>query len=287
MKVTLPEKSKIRKRDLIIYVSIMIVCIISIIIAFYVQFYARIDIINLFGVNTNQEFGSKTDEQKEILKSEFDDIFTNSVQNDESRNSDKKANKDKELVYVGYEKKENKTNSYDIEVNIPHINIESDVINKYNEEIEKLFITKAEDVLKSENKNTIYTVEFVANVQEDILSLMIRSNLKEGLSAQRVIIQTYNYDLRNNKEITLEEILRIKQLDKQAVQSQIRKEIEVEQKKVEDLKKLGYNIYNRDISSDIYEVDKTTEFYLTENTLYILYAYGNESFTSEIDLVIL
>lgn len=287
MKVTLPEKSKIRKRDLIIYVSIMIVCIISIIIAFYVQFYARIDIINLFGINTNQEFGSKTDEQKEILKSEFDDIFTNSVQNDESRNSDKKANKDKELVYVGYEKKENKTNSYDIEVNIPHINIESDVINKYNEEIEKLFITKAEDVLKSENKNTIYTVEFVANVQEDILSLMIRSNLKEGLSAQRVIIQTYNYDLRNNKEITLEEILRIKQLDKQAVQSQIRKEIEVEQKKVEDLKKLGYNIYNRDISSDIYEVDKTTEFYLTENTLYILYAYGNESFTSEIDLVIL
>ena len=287
MKVTLPEKSKIRKRDLIIYVSIMIVCIISIIIAFYVQFYARIDIINLFGVNTNQEFGSKIDEQKEILKSEFDDIFTNSVQNDESRNSDKKANKDKELVYVGYEKKENKTNSYDIEVNIPHINIESDVINKYNEEIEKLFITKAEDVLKSENKNTIYTVEFVANVQEDILSLMIRSNLKEGLSAQRVIIQTYNYDLRNNKEITLEEILRIKQLDKQAVQSQIRKEIEVEQKKVEDLKKLGYNIYNRDISSDIYEVDKTTEFYLTENTLYILYAYGNESFTSEIDLVIL
>lgn len=287
MKVTLPEKSKIRKRDLTIYISIMIVCIISIIIAFYVQFYARIDIVNLFGVNTNQEFGSKTDEQKEILKSEFDDIFTNSVQNDESRNSDKKANKDKELVYVGYEKKENKTNSYDIEVNIPHINIESDVINKYNQEIEKLFVTKAEDVLKSENKNTIYTVEFVANVQEDILSLMIRSNLKEGLSAQRVIIQTYNYDLRNNKEITLEEILRIKQLDKQTVQNQIKKEIEIEQKKVEDLKKLGYNIYNRDISSDIYEVYKSTEFYLTENTLYIIYAYGNDSFTSEMDVIVI
>lgn len=287
MKVTLPQKSKMRKRDLIVYVSIAIVCIISIIVAFYVQFYARIDIISLFGVNTNQEFGNKSDEQKELLKSEFDDIFSNSVQNDESRNSDKKANKDKDLVYVGYEKKESKANSYDVEVHVPHINIENDIINKYNEEIENLFITKAENVLKSENKNIIYTVEFVANVQDDILSVMIRSNLKEGSSAQRVIIQTYNYDLRNNKEITLEEVLRIEQLDKQVVQSQIKKEIEAEQKKVEDLKKLGYNIYSRDTSSDIYEVDKSTEFYLTENTLYIIYAYGNDSFTSEMDVIII
>lgn len=53
-------------------------------------------------------------------------------------------------------------------------------------------------------------MEYVANVQDDILSLMIRSNLKEGVSAQRIIIQTYNYDLRNNKEINLEEVLKIK-----------------------------------------------------------------------------
>lgn len=83
-------------------------------------------------------------------------------------------------------------------------------MDEYNKEIEDIFVNKARNVLQSENKNIIYTVEYVANVQDDILSLMIRSNLKEGVSAQRIIIQTYNYDLRNNKEINLEEVLKIK-----------------------------------------------------------------------------
>ena len=287
MKVKLPEKKTIRKRDIIIYITIAIICIASIAIAFYVQFYARINIVNLFGVNTSQEFGNKSDEQKELIKSEFDKIFTNSIKNDENRNSEKKSDKEKDLVYSNYEKKETKENNYDIDVHIPKINIKSEVIDKYNKEIEDVFVTKAENVLKSQNKNTIYTVEYVANVQDDILSVMIRSNLKEGSSAQRVIIQTYNYDLRNNKEITLEEVLRIEQLDKPIVQNTIDNEIKAEQKKVEDLKKLGYNIYNRDTSSDIYKVENSKEFYLTNNTLYVIYAYGNDSFTSETDIVIL
>ena len=84
---------------------------------------------------------------------------------------------------------------------------------------------ETEDILASENQNTIYTVEYIANVQDDILSLMIRSNLKEGASAQRVIIETFNYDLRNNKEISLEELLKIKGLNKQEVQEKINNEI--------------------------------------------------------------
>ena len=50
MKLTLPEKNKIRRKDLIIYISIVVICIISIIIAFYVQFYARIDVGRLIGL---------------------------------------------------------------------------------------------------------------------------------------------------------------------------------------------------------------------------------------------
>ena len=34
--------------------------------------------------------------------------------------------------------------------------------------------------MKTENRNIVYTVDYVANVQEGILSLMIKSNLKEG-----------------------------------------------------------------------------------------------------------
>lgn len=287
MKLTLPEKNKIRKKDLIIYISIMVICIISIIIAFYVQFYARIDVGRLIGLAKEVEFGQKTDEETEILKSEFDQIFTNTVTDNEEKNSGKKVDKEKELVYTEYEKKESKLNSYDIEVHIPQINIDNEIIEKYNQEIRDVFKSKTESILKSENKSIIYTVEYVANVQDDILSLMIRSNLKEGASAQRVIIQTYNYDLRNNKEITLSEILAIEHVDEKEIQTKIKDTIEQEQKKVEALKELGYNIYNRDTTSEMYKIENSTEFYLTGNTLYIVYAYGNETFTSEMDLVII
>lgn len=287
MKLTLPEKNKIRKKDLIIYISIMVICIISIIIAFYVQFYARIDVRRLIGIETDVEFGKKTDEETEILKSEFEQIFTNTVTDNEEKNSGKKVDEGKDLIFTEYEKKESKLNSYDIEVHIPQINVDNEIIEKYNQEIQEVFKSKTESILKSENKNIIYTVEYVANVQDDILSLMIRSNLKEGASAQRVIIQTYNYDLRNNKEITLSEVLAIEHVDEKEIQTKIKDTIEQEQKKVEALKELGYNIYNRDTTSEMYRIENSTEFYLTGNTLYIVYAYGNETFTSEMDLVII
>ena len=286
MNVTLPEKNKIKKKQLIIYISIIVICIISIIIAFYVQFYARIDIGNLVGIAEEKEFGKKTEEEEEALKSDFNQIFNNNIE-DDGQNNSKKSESDKSIVYTKYEKKESKLNSYDLEVHIPYINVKNEVIEQYNKEIEDIFVKIANNVLQSENRNIIYTVDYAANVQEGILSVVIKSNLKEGSKAQKVIIQTYSYDLRNNKEINLEEVLRIANLDKQVVQNKINSEISVEQKKkVEDLKKLGYNIYSRDTSSDIYNIENSTEFYLTDKVLYIIYAYGNETNTSEMDLVV-
>ena len=285
MKINLPEKKKIKKRQLIIYTSIMIVCAISIIIAFYVQFFARIDIRRLIGFDIEGEFSKKTEEQTELLKAEFDKIFTNSIENGDGHDS-KKKDKDKQIVYTAMEKKVSKLNSYDVEVHIPYINIDNEKVEEFNKEIEE-FINKTNSVLESENRNIIYTVEYVANIQDDILSVMIRSNLKEGSSAQRVIIQTYNYDLRNNKKIDLEEVLRIENVNKSEIQQKIKSEIETEQKKVEDLKELGYNIYSRNPEDDMYKIENTEEFYLTNNTLYIIYAYGNVTFTSEMDLIII
>lgn len=285
MKVVLPEKKTFKKKEIVIYISIVVVCILSIIIAFYVQFYARIDVGRLFGFDSEVKFGNKTEEEKELLKAEFDQIFTNDIENAEGQDSKKKES-DKALVYTKTEKKESKLNSYDIEVHIPYINIDNEKVEEYNKEIED-FVDKTNSVLESKDRNIIYTVEYVANVQNDILSLMIRSNLKEGSSAQRVIIQTYNYDLRNNKEITLEEVLKIENVNSFEIQGKIKSEIDTEQRKVEDLKNLGYNIYSRDVASDIYDIKNSNEFYLTENTLYIIYAYGNETFTSEMDLIVL
>lgn len=286
MNVVLPEKDRIKKQQLIIYVSIIFVCIISVIIAFYVQFYTRIDIGKVFGI-TQSGLGNKTDEQQQTLKTEFNTIFDNNIKNDNGDNNSKKIDQDKKLVYTKYEKKDTKLNSYDLEVHIPYINISGEVVEKYNQEIEKVFVDMARTVLQSENNNAVYDVQYVANVQDDILSLMIKSNFKEGNKPQKVIVQTYNYDLRNNKEITLGEILKIERLDENTVQSKIKSEVQTEQKKAQDLKSLGYNIYSRDVNSDIYSIEKSTEFYFADDVLYIIYAYGNEAATSEMDIVIL
>ena len=286
MNLKLQDEKPIRKKQLIIYISIIIVCIICVIIAFYVQFYARIDLGRLVGIDGEEKFGQKTEEQTLTLETEFDQIFTNSLTNTENQGDNKKKDNSKDLVYVDLEKKETKLNSYDLEVHIPRINIDSPVVDEYNQDIQS-FIDKTNEVLESENQNIIYTVDYVANVQDGILSLMIKSNLKEGSNAQRVIVETYNYDLRNNKEISLEEVLAIEYLDKNDVQNRIDTKIAQEQRQVEDLKELGYNIYNRDTSSEQYKVENSNYFYLTDNVLYIIYPYGNENYTSEMDLVII
>ena len=286
MNLKLQDEKPIRKKQLIIYISIIIVCIICVIIAFYVQFYARIDLGRLVGIDGEEKFGQKTEEQTLTLETEFDQIFTNSLTNTENQGDNKKKDNSKDLVYVDLEKKETKLNSYDLEVHIPKINIDSPVVDEYNQDIQS-FIDKTNEVLGSENQNIIYTVDYVANVQDGILSLMIKSNLKEGSNAQRVIVETYNYDLRNNKEISLEEVLAIEYLDKNDVQNRIDTKIAQEQRQVEDLKELGYNIYNRDTSSEQYKVENSNYFYLTDNVLYIIYPYGNENYTSEMDLVII
>lgn len=287
MNLTLPKETEIGKKQIIIYISIILICIISIVIAFYVQFYARIDIASLVGLKEKKEFGQKTEEEIETLKSNFNTIFINNIENDNDENNGKKEQQDRKIVYTKYEKKESKINSYDLEVHIPYINIDNEVVKKYNQKIEEIFANKARNILGSENKNIIYNVEYVANIYDGILSVMVKSNLKEGSNAQKVVVQTYNYDLRNNKEITIDEMLKIKGMDKQLVQNKINDEISEEEKKVEDLKNLGYNIYTRDTSSDMYDLENASEFYVTENTLYIIYAYGNQTSTSEMDLVIL
>ena len=287
MNVTLPEKEGIKKGQIIIYSVIILVCIICVIVAFYVQFYARIDLAGLVGMGEESSYGNKTEEEQVNLETNFAQLFTNSLNNYNGENDNKKKEQDKNLVYTEYQKKESKLNSYNLEVNIPLINVDNEIVENYNKEIRDTFQTLSENVLKSENQNIIYTVDYVANVQDGILSLMIRSNLKQGANAQKVIIQTYNYDLRNNKEITLNEVLRIEKLDENNVQNIINNKIKTEQDKAEDLQSLGYNIYSRDVDSDIYKLEKSTEFYLTPNALYIIYAYGNATNTSEMDIVVL
>lgn len=69
------------------------------------------------------------------------------------------------------------------------------------------------EILKDAKVYTIYSITYTGYINGDVLSVIIKSTLKEGTSAQRIIVQTYNYNLATGEEITFEEILKQKQID--------------------------------------------------------------------------
>ena len=123
--------------------------------------------------------------------------------------------------------------------------------------------------------------------QDNILFLTIRSNLKQSNNAQKLMIYTYNYDLKEQKSHTLDELIQILNYDKAEIQNLINTEIKSQEENANSLKELGYSIYLRDSSSDIYKVENSDYFFIKDGRLYIIYPYGNEAVTSEMDLVII
>ena len=280
MNVTLPD-NKLDKKSKIVYASIIAICIISIIIVIYIQFFDGKT------VTTVGYLKGKSEIDYENLKAEFNNIYTNSLKNYNDKYDKLKSDTSKELVYTGYTKDVTENNSYNINVQIPYINIKNSTIDGYNEEIKNLFEKKAEDILKTKNKNTIYTVEYNACVEDGVLSIIINANLKEGSSAQRVIIKTYNYDLDTNQEINLSQLLKGESVDTSYAQSKINEEIEVVQIKAEDLKALGHSRFSRDKNDDMYKIENVEEFYFQDGAIYVIFAYGNDKYTSEVDVAII
>ena len=280
MNIKLPNKDKKIMKNKIIIIFVIVILLI------------------LLGIVINKENSSKenvtqvgdgeikTDEEYNNLKSQFDTIFTNKLESNYDLSKIKLENSEKELVYTTLEAKETSTNDYDIKIDIPYINIDSEIAKKINNEINQ-FSEKYKSILNKKNKNIIYDVEYCATIEEDILSLVIKSNLKEGTSAQRVIIQTYNYDLKNNTQVKLQDIILQKNIDKNYVQNKINEEIKKAQKNAEDLNSLGYNIYERNIDDDIYILKNIDQYCIYKGNIYIFFAYGNDARTSEMDLVII
>lgn len=64
MNVELP-KNKLSKKQLTLYILIIVICIVSLISAFYVQFYAKMSFLK---AENRGEFANKTEEQKQLLK---------------------------------------------------------------------------------------------------------------------------------------------------------------------------------------------------------------------------
>ncbi len=199
-----------------------------------------------------------------------------------------KKDASKDIVYTAVSTKRVSDNRYDIDLNIPLINMLNNTsVESFNKKIQSLFVDKANDIIQNATQNTIYNIDYMAYINTNILSLVIRSTLKEGNNPQRVIIQTYNYNLSTNEEMVLEQILEIKGLSTQNVENLIASQIKVANEEADKLKRLGYNVYTRDLASSIYKIDNTDNYILgPDNKLYVIYPYGNANNTDEMDVIV-
>ena len=283
MNVVIEDESKKNKRLKILYIGIISICVIAVIAAIVIQ------IVKQNNGSEVTKLPELTEDQKNQHKDEFESIFENKV-NYLKNNGYKitKLESNKEIIYTGYQNNDSKINDYDMKVNIPYININNDIIEEFNTQIRDIFEKKAKSIINTQNNNVIYTVDYSAYISNNIMSLVVRSTLKEGTSPQRDIVQTYNYDLINQREYTIDDMLNTKGITKKEANQKIREEIKTQQEKTEELEKLGYTTYKRDYTSDIYNINNVTEYFMGEdNALYIIYSYGNENNTNEMDVVIM
>ena len=87
--------------------------------------------------------------------------------------------------------------------------------------------------------------------------------------------------------LSLEDVINKYNLNTKKVKDKIDNNIKDEERKAEELKRLGYNVFTRNTGSEIYKIENINEFFIYNNNIYIIFAYGNNNMTSEMDIVIL
>lgn len=266
----------------LIYILIIIICIVAIGFAVYKQFFKDEKLGVIFGITDEEE-----DEEYNNLKDNFFNIFDNSLNILEQYNGKLSKIKKEEDVIIAYNNQE-QTENYTLDLKIPYFNINSEVAKKFNSEIKTTFKDKSASVVSSKDDNIIYNVKYKAYESNNILSLIILSELKEGNNNQRIIIQAYNYDLSTNKEVTINELITLKDIDINQANNKIKSEIKSSQEENIKLSELGYNTNVRDADADTYKIQNSENFFIGEKRyLYVVYAYGNKELTSETDVVII
>ncbi len=281
-----------KKRN-ILYIAISAICVIAIIVGVYAQVFGdkpKQNTIKNEVINTGDD---DTATDPEVLKQEFNSLFNNSF---DDQGYDKTSIKklagyeDQDVIYAVYRIKEEKDEKYSVNINIPVFNVDGEVASEFNATTQSIFANKAGNVLSNSQSYTIYDVEYVGYLNENILSLVIKSTLKEGNNPQRVIVQTYNYDITTGKKLTLNEVLEAKGISEKEVNKKIERQVTEANKNAEALSEAlagaGQTIYKRDVNNAMYVTDNVNHFFVgLDGQIYIVYPYGNSNFTSEMDII--
>lgn len=274
------------KKTVLFFLFVVLVCIIAVCIGIYTQFfykYAETDPL-MIGINIGSQ---KTAEELANLEANFNSIFQNKVNIKSENVNVEKIKEENDLVYSLYKLENEDENYYTIKAVIPTINIKTDKVEEINEQIRSEFYEKANNIMRQTDQYVVYNVTYQAFVNEDIVSVVIKASLKEGQKAEKVSIKTYNYSISADRQVSLKELIELKNTTVSTVQNTIDSEIKAAYTNAKIIAADYGNLYERDLGSDMYKVENATTFFLTDDGyVYIIYPYGNTDYTNEMDIVI-
>lgn len=265
------------------YTVIIIFCIVAIGIAVYAQFFMKEPVQDAYGndITAGENIVTTQDINKAFL-----DLFTNEFYSNYDETNIIKIDDTKDWVYTFYEYNQTVDGIYSMNINIPVINIQSEVVTEFNNLTQKIFVDKINAILSGTEEYTIYNLDYTSYINNNILSVAIKATIKEGNNPQRVIIQTYNYNLENDESVTLKDILEDRDIDENVVQNRIRAVVQNASDDANKMAESGYTVYQRDINDEMYKIENVSNFLEGPNgELYIIFAYGNNNYTSEIDII--
>ena len=267
----------------IIYAVIIILCVVAIGLGVYAQFFTNEPIQDVYGNDISA--GGNIITHQDVNQA-FIDLFTNEFYSNYNDTNITKIDDTKELVYTFYEDNQNVSGKYSMNIHIPVINIQSDVVTGFNNLTQSIFVDKINSVMAGTEVYTIYNLDYIAYVNNNLLSVAIKATIKEGDNPQRVIVQTYNYDLEANQAVTLKEVLEDRDIDETVVENRIRTVVQNASTDADKMAESGYTVYQRNVNDEMYQIDNITNFIEGPNgELYIIFAYGNNNYTSEMDII--
>lgn len=276
------------KNQKLIFILVGAFCVLALIAGIYAQFFVGSSNNNNIqnpDNSINNEIKPKTQEE---IKSQLNSLFTNEIiSNDYDETNLQKRDASKGIVYSAYDIQKQEGN-YELDVHLPVININDSVATDFNKMTQSIFANKASEILNNKyTEKVIYSVDYISYVNDNILSLVIKSTLKQGNNPQRVIVQAYNYNLETGEKVQLVDVLAKRNIIQSDCQNKIHEIITKAQEEAQVLVQSGYTVYNRNLSDSMYQISNISTFFLGKNEeLYIIFAYGNQNFTSEMDVVL-
>ena len=268
------------------FVVIILLCVLSLSIGIYAQVFYRYSETDPFmlgiGVGRTQDAAEITK-----LKNEFNNIFTNDLEGNTSVSNINKEDTDRNIVYTLQTVTDQDEDLYNISASIPTINIKSNEAQKINNEIKDKYLDKIEDIIDNAKEYTDYSVTYKAYMNGELLSLIIKETIREGRNVQSAKINTYNYDLNGNRQVSIQDVINAKGYKNENLQKEIDAEIKELNAKDEELKNQYTEVKLRVLSSSIYKIENTENFIVNaQGYLYIIYAYGNTENTNKMDIII-